>query len=57
MPVYRNDGNIIQVFFSEYSLNTLMRTLIELDWFQYRVNQTSDNVEAIISEYEWAFGS
>lgn len=57
MPVFRADGNIVQVFFSEYSLNTLVRTLIDINWFEYTVYETSDNIEALLQDFEWAFGS
>ncbi len=56
MPLYREDGNIVQIFFSEYSLNTILTSVIELNWFNYTMVQTSDNVDAIIDDFEYSFG-
>ena len=56
MPLYREDGNIVQIFFSEYSLNTILSSVIEQNWFNYTMVQTSDNVDAIIDDFEYSFG-
>jgi hypothetical protein len=34
----------------------LINSLAELDWCNYTLSVTSDNIEAIISEFEQAFG-
>mmetsp|Transcript_34217 Transcript_34217/g.33440 ORF Transcript_34217/g.33440 Transcript_34217/m.33440 type:complete len:297 (+) Transcript_34217:752-1642(+) len=56
MPLHREDGNIVQVFFSEYSLTTILQSAVSLDWYNYTITQSSDNVDAIIADFEFSFG-
>mmetsp|Transcript_30750 Transcript_30750/g.22843 ORF Transcript_30750/g.22843 Transcript_30750/m.22843 type:complete len:172 (+) Transcript_30750:822-1337(+) len=46
----------MQVMFSEYSLTTLLKAAIELQWYNYTSVQSSDNVDAIINDFEFSFG-
>ena len=42
---------------SEYSLNSVLLTAVELDLIKYENNdQTSENIEAILADFENAYG-
>lgn len=56
MPVHVDEGQPIQVLLSEYVLNSFMISVVDLEWYEYSFNFKSDNVEAIIKDFEEAFG-
>lgn len=57
MPIHNPDREDIQVFISEYFIDQMLQTIIDLKLFKYSIeNQTSDNIDAIITEFEDSFG-
>lgn len=57
MPVHVPEAEEIQILISEYSLNRILDSVVELDMIYYvNSEQTSVNVDAIINEYEEVFG-
>ena len=56
MPLYDVNGREIQVIISEYSLNTILKSVIELDYIQYEKYLTSDEITSIIEDFENPFG-
>ena len=56
MPVHVAEGEEVQVLISEYTLNQLLLSVVKLDLLQFATNSTSDNVDAMISDFERAYG-
>eukprot|EP00347_Sterkiella_histriomuscorum_P020957 403335808 len=57
MPIHNPESEDIQIFLSEYFINQLLQSAIDQELFQYTLaNQTSDNIDAIVSEFEQSFG-
>lgn len=57
MPVHIPEAEEIQIMISEYSLNRVLETIVELELFKYETKgQTSANIDAIVTEFEEAFG-
>jgi hypothetical protein len=56
MPLYDVNGREVQALISEYSLNTILRSVIELDYVQYEKIMTSDEITSIIEDFEEPFG-
>ena len=58
MPLHDPEGSEVQMMISEYSLNSILLTAVELDILQYENNdQTSDSVESVLVGFENAFGA
>lgn len=56
MPLYDLNGREVQVLISEYSLNTIIKSVIELDYVQYEKYLSSDEITSIIEDFEQPFG-
>lgn len=57
MPVHVPDSEEVQIMISEYSINELLKCAVALDLIKYEnYDQSSDNIDAIISEFEQALG-
>ena len=56
MPLYWDEGKIVQVFLSQYTLTSLLKSIVQLDLYNYTLIETSDNIDAIISDFEFSFG-
>ncbi|CDW85088.1 lipid-binding serum glycoprotein family protein [Stylonychia lemnae] len=57
MPIHADGGQDLQVFISQYTLGKMIEAAVELDFFKYYIaNQTTDNIDSIISEFEDSFG-
>jgi hypothetical protein len=56
MPIYDINGREVQAIISEYSLNTFLRTMIDLDYIYFEKILTSDEINSIIEDFENPFG-
>ena len=56
MPVHVDGAQELQIMISEYSINQILANMVRNDVFHYDTNQTSDNVDAIVTEFEKVFG-
>jgi len=57
MPLHDPDGSEIQLMISEYSLNSMLLTAVDLELLQFEnSNQNSESIDAIINGFEKAFG-
>lgn len=57
MPVHVPSAEEIQVMISEYTLNQVLESIVELDLLEYsNTDQSSDNVDAVIDGFEEVFG-
>jgi hypothetical protein len=56
MPLYESNGRELQVLISEYSMNTVLRSMIDLDKLDYEDYLTSDQILALIEDFEEPFG-
>lgn len=56
MPFYESNGRELQVLVSEYSMNTILRSMISLDVLDYEDYLTSDQILALIEDFEEPFG-
>jgi hypothetical protein len=42
---------------TEYTINTILKSIVELDWFLYERNMTSEEISSIlIPDFETTFG-
>ena len=42
---------------TEYTINTILKSIVELDWFSYERNMTSEEISSIlIPDFETSFG-
>ena len=57
MPLYDVSGREVQILISEYSVNTILRSLIELDYIEYERVLSSDEITSIIEDFEEPFGN
>lgn len=56
MPLNVPNSGAVQMIVSEYTLNRMLEVAVEMSMVQYMTDQTSGNIDAIISEFESAFG-
>ena len=57
MPYYDATGRELQVIVTEYTINTILKSIVELDWFSYERNMTSEEITSIlIPDFETPFG-
>lgn len=57
MPVHNDDGSEIQLMISEYSINSVLFTAVELNVLNYtNTEQTSATLQVILSDFERAYG-
>lgn len=56
MPIIYDFGRDLQVFLSEYSLQTLINSIIENNWVQYVSYMTGDEIDVIIEDFSDIFG-
>jgi hypothetical membrane protein len=57
VPYNDRSGRSLQVILTEYTINTILKSIVELDWFSYERNMTSDDISSmIISDFENSFG-
>ena len=57
MPVHDPDGAEIQLMVSEYTMNSVLLTAVEMDIIKYENDdQSSDNIDSILAGFERAFG-
>ena len=56
MPLYRNDSWEIQAYISEYSINSLLKAVIDSEMYSYTLTTNSDNVDSLVNNFEKYFG-
>ena len=56
MPLYNVNGKDLQVFVSEYSLTSFLKTIIDLKSLNYTFNVTSEQVQSVIDNFDKPFG-
>ena len=56
LPYYRSDMGNIQLLISEYSVNTMLNTIIDLDLLSYNTSITYAELSILISDFDRVFG-
>lgn len=56
IPIFQPQGKLVQIVVSDYVLNTVIHSIIELNWYSYSIHQNSDAIDAFIQGFEAAFG-
>ena len=56
MPYFEKNGKELQILVSEYSLYTILKSVIDLHYLKYNTTVTSDAIQSIISDFEKPFG-
>lgn len=57
MPLHDEKGGEVQLMISEYSLNTVLLTTVQLDIIKYiNTDQSSDSIDAILADFDRSFG-
>jgi len=52
MPYFDPNGRHLQVLVSEYSMNSILKTIIDSDFISYNHTLSSDEMESLISDFE-----
>ena len=56
MPYYLEDGREMQVLVSEYSLNSILSSAVQLDLYNYTYIVDSDKIEMLVPDFSRFFG-
>ena len=51
MPLYDESGREVQILISEYSVNTILRSIIDCDYIEYERVLSSDEITSIIEDF------
>jgi hypothetical protein len=57
MPYYDPLGRHLQVLFSEYSMKSILKTVVDSNLIQYNSTLSSDEIESLISDFTDPFGA
>jgi len=57
MPYFDPKGRHLQVLISEYSFQSILKTVIDSNLISYNHTLTSDEISSLISDFEDPFGS
>lgn len=55
LPLWRTDRQPAQIIISDYSINSLLESAEELDWFTMKKQMTSGQLDSYISRFSTAF--
>jgi hypothetical protein len=56
MPYFDPNGHSLQIMLSEYSIGSVLKTIIDSKFVSYNFTTNSDQITAVISDFEQPFG-
>ena len=57
IPYFDGNGKQVQLLISEYSMNTILKTIIDLDYINGNKTFNSDEIQSIVPDFEQPFGT
>jgi hypothetical protein len=56
MPYYDPTARDMQIFVSEYSISTILKTVVDSDYVHFTEALNDDNIDGIIPDFDMVFG-
>ena len=57
MPYYDPNARDMQIFVSEYSISTVLKTVVDSDYIKFTEYLNDDNINGIIPDFDAPFGA
>jgi len=57
MPYYQQDGRHLQILISEYSMKSILKTIVDSNVIKYNKTLSMDEISSLIEDFDKTFGN